>query len=117
MNAPMMNPTPDSEPARIADFYPHGLKPAKKLSTREEHLEAAREIVPELRKYALKSIEGRQPACENVQALVKAGLIGVSRPKKYGGAGLELSDQFDVGAIIAEGDANLAWGLYCLGSA
>lgn len=105
MNAPVTNLLP----AKIADFYPKDLKPARKLTTREEFLQAARGIVPDLRRNALKSIEGRQPACENVRTLVKAGLIGISRPKKYGGAGLELSDQFDVGAILAEGDANLAW--------
>ena len=109
MNAPLGNLMKSDQPARIAEFYPHNVRPSKKLVTREEHFEAARAIVPELKKYALKTIEGRQPACENVHALVKAGLIGISRPKKYGGAGLELSDQFAVGTILAEGDANLAW--------
>ena len=109
MNAPVGNLMKSDQPARIAEFYPRNVKPSKKLVTREDHLEAARAIVPELQKYALKTIEGRQPACENVHAVVKAGLIGISRPKKYGGAGLELSDQFEVGAILAEGDANLAW--------
>ena len=105
MNAPVANLLP----AKIADFYPRGVKPERKLTTREEFLQAARDLVPELRRNAFKTIEARQPACENVAALVKAGLFGISRPKKYGGAGLELSDQFAVGAVLAEGDANLAW--------
>lgn len=109
MNAPVSNFVAEGTPAKIADFFPYAVKPAKKLKTRAEHLQAVRDLVPELRQFALKSIEGRQPACENVAAIVKAGLIGISRPKKFGGAGLELSDQFDVGAILAEGDCNLAW--------
>jgi alkylation response protein AidB-like acyl-CoA dehydrogenase len=109
MNAPVTNLMSGDHPKRIADFFPRSIKPSKKLSSRDEHLDAARELVPSLRQHALKTIEGRQPACENVHALVKAGLIGVSRPKRFGGAGLELSDQFDVGAILAEGDASLAW--------
>jgi alkylation response protein AidB-like acyl-CoA dehydrogenase len=106
MNAPDVNLV---APAKIADFYPREVRPTNALKSREEFLKVARDLVPHLRRHALKTIERRQPVCNSVHALVEAGLIGISRPKKFGGAGLELSDQFDVGAILAEGDANLAW--------
>ena len=109
MNAPLVNLTQPVLPPAIPDHFPKGVRPERTLRTREEFLQAARDLVPELRAHAKKTNDFRQPADESVEALIKAGLCGITRPRMYGGAELELSDQFDVGAILAEGCPSTAW--------
>lgn len=109
MNAQVL-PVPALTPAPvIVNCFPHDVAPKRRLRTREEFLQAARDVVPVLREHARKSTDIRRPANESVDALLSAGLIGLMRPKKFGGAELEVSDMVEVAGILAEGCGSTAW--------
>ena len=96
-------------PPTVPDCFPRGIKAERKLKTRDEYLQAAREAIPLLKANAKRCNEIRRPTDEAIQGLVKAGLYGLVRPKAYGGAGLELSDLFDVVSVLSEGCTSTAW--------
>jgi len=96
-------------PPLVPDCFPYGLQSDHKLKTREEFLQAAHDIIPLLKANAKKCNEIRRPVDEVIQGLVKTGLYGLVRPKAYGGAGLELSDLFDVVSVLSEGCSSTAW--------
>lgn len=96
-------------PPVIADCYPGNLRPSKRFHTREEFIAAARELVPLLKENASKANEQRRPVDEVVSAMGEAGLMGLLRPKMFGGAGLEISDMAAVAGVLAEGCPSTAW--------
>jgi 3-hydroxy-9,10-secoandrosta-1,3,5(10)-triene-9,17-dione monooxygenase len=109
MNAQLSGTTVQALPPFIGNRYPEQVKPKRRLNSREDFLAAAREIVPVLRAHSTKTSDLRRPADESVEAIVSSGLLGLLRPKRYGGAGLELSDMIDVAAVLAEGCGSTAW--------
>ena len=108
MNAPTIGGL-KPEPAVIPTRFPAHLTNRAKLETAQDYLDAARSIMPILKANAAKARRGRRPDDESVKAVVEAGLIGILRPKRYGGPGLELSDMIDVADILAEGCPGTGW--------
>ena len=108
MNAPVIGAL-QPEPAVIPTRFPAHLKTRAKLHTAEDYLAAARSVLPVLKANAAKARQIRRPADESLEAVVSAGLIGILRPRRYGGPGLELSDMIDVADILAEGCPGTAW--------
>lgn len=109
MNAPVAPSVAPVLPAFIPDLHPYGVKPQHRPRTRDELIDAARGVLPILKKNAVQTNELQRPADESVEAIVRAGLTGLMRPKAYGGPGLELSEMLDVISVLAEGCANTAW--------
>ena len=108
MNAPIIGAL-QAEPAVIPTRFPGHLTSRTKLSSAQDYLDAARSIQPVLKANAAMARQIRRPADESVAAVVEAGLIGILRPKRYGGPGLELSDMIDVADLLAEGCPGTAW--------
>lgn len=108
MNAPVIG-TIKPEPAVIPTRFPAHLTTRAKLHTADDYLIAARSVLPVLKANAAKAREIRRPADESLEAVVSAGLLGILRPRRYGGPGLELSDMIDVADILAEGCPGTAW--------
>lgn len=96
-------------PGTIPPLFPTNLKVKNKLTTREQFLQAAHDVVPILRKNAQETNKLRRAADENIRAYVESGLVGMLRPKMYGGAGLELSDFCEVNAVLGTGCASSSW--------
>ena len=109
MNAQMQSLATPALPPVIPDLFPAGSRPVAKLRTREDFLKAARELVPLLKAHTRTCSEIRRPVDEVVAAIVKSGLVGLLRPKKYGGAGLDVSDMAAVAGVLAEGCTSTAW--------
>jgi len=77
--------------------------------TREELLRGACELVPVLRKRAVRAEQLRQIPPESVRDLQSSGLIRIGNPDRYGGHGVEIDAAFDVGWELGRGCGSTAW--------
>jgi alkylation response protein AidB-like acyl-CoA dehydrogenase len=69
----------------------------------------ARELAPLLRKNAAAGEANRRVEDETIQAAIKAGLMRVCTPKRYGGWEMNTRAMLDVSAAIAEADGAAGW--------
>ena len=109
MNAASPIVASEALPPAVPDCFPYGVKPEATLRTSGEFIQAARALVPILKAHAAEANRIRRPVNACVEAMVRAGLMGLLRPRMYGGAGLELSDLFDVVSVLAEGCPSTGW--------
>jgi len=77
--------------------------------TTQELVARARELAPLLRKNAPAGEANRRVADEVIQAAIKAGLMRICTPKRYGGWEMSTRAMLDVSAAIAEADGASAW--------
>lgn len=83
------------------------------VPAREELLRAARGLVPELRKLSPRINKARAVPVEVIAMLSDGGLMGLARPRMYGGPELDVGLIFEIGRVLAEGDGSTAW-VYCV---
>lgn len=69
----------------------------------------ARELAPLIRKNAAAGEANRRVAEESIEAVMKAGLMRVCTPKRYGGWEMNTRAMLDVSSAIAEADGGTAW--------
>jgi 3-hydroxy-9,10-secoandrosta-1,3,5(10)-triene-9,17-dione monooxygenase len=91
------------------------MEAALKLKTpsREALLQSARELVPELRELSPHINKARMVPSDVMSKLDAAGLMGLARPKIYGGPEMDMGLIFEIGRVLAEGDGSTAW-VYCV---
>ena len=108
MNAVTLDIAPATPPT-IAGLFPSNVRMSARLTDRDAYAAAAYAILPVLRRHSAAAALQRRPVDAVVEALIEAGLVNAMRPRSYGGAGLELSEMVEIGAILAEGCASTAW--------
>ena len=108
MNAITVDITPAGSQT-IDNRFPSEVSPKVRLNDRDSYVAAAQALLPVLRKHSVEAARLRRPVDAVVETLVEAGLVNAMRPRSYGGAGLELSEMVEIGAILAEGCASTAW--------
>src|SRR5262245_14020417 len=74
-------------------------------------LEKARQIGPIIREYAAEAEQQRHLSRPVVDAMLEAGLYGMSRPKAFGGLEVDPVTMFRVVEEIARHDSAAAWNL------
>lgn len=79
------------------------------MKTHEDYLAIAQSLQPQLREAARRAELNRQPDDGVINAAKAAGLFEMMSPRCYGGDELDLDTFFEVGMILAEGDASHAW--------
>src|ERR1700728_2624125 len=77
--------------------------------TVQELVARARELAPLLRKNAPAGEANRRVEEETIQAAMKAGLMKVCTPKRYGGWEMNTRAMLDVSPAMAEADGGSAW--------
>jgi len=79
------------------------------VPTVEELVSRARELAPLVRKNAAAGEANRCVEEETIQAAIKAGLMRVCTPKRYGGWEMNTRAMLDVSAAVAEADGGAGW--------
>ncbi len=80
-----------------------------------ELLERVRTLLPELAGQAAEAERLRRPTDASIRSLEEAGLFRMMVPRCYGGDELDLDSFLEVGLLLAEADASLAWvSLFCV---
>jgi alkylation response protein AidB-like acyl-CoA dehydrogenase len=79
------------------------------VATREQLVERASELVPQLRKTAAWSEENRRTHEESMEALAAAGIFKMRAPRHYGGYECDTQTLVDVAATLALGDGSVSW--------
>src|SRR5918911_1019728 len=69
----------------------------------------ARALIPELRERASRTEALRRLPPETERALHDAGLFRILQPRRVGGAELDYVALVDCAALLARGDASVAW--------
>lgn len=69
----------------------------------------ARELAPLIRKNAAAGETNRRVADESIEAVTKAGLMRVCKPRRYGGWEMSIRAMLDVSSTVAEADGGTAW--------
>src|SRR5579883_1653890 len=82
----------------------------------ETMLGRARELVPILRKRADETEKLRRLPAETERDLHEAGLFRILQPKRVGGSEFDYVALVDFAAVLAHGDASVAWNLANLAS-
>ncbi len=77
--------------------------------TAKDLVARARELAPLLRKNAPAGEANRRVEQETIEAAIKAGLMRICTPKRYGGWQMNTRAMLDVSAAIAEADGATAW--------
>src|SRR5580700_3026743 len=77
---------------------------------------AAEALIPRLRERAARTEELRRIPPETERDLHDAGLFRILQPKRVGGAELDYVALVDCAALLAPGDASVAWNLANLAS-
>ncbi len=77
--------------------------------TREALIQRSRELLPLLARNAVQSDVDRGIPDENINALHAAGLLGLSAPRRYGGAETDLRTMLEVTAVLGEACGSTAW--------
>ena len=72
-------------------------------------VERARKIAPILRNNAAAGDANRRVEQESIDAMVKAGVMRICTPKRFGGWEMNTRAMLDVSAAIAEADGGAAW--------
>src|SRR5215813_875872 len=76
----------------------------------------AKALIPQLRDRAARTEELRRLPSETERDLHEAGLFRILQPKRVGGAELDYVALVDCAALLARGDASVAWNLANLAS-
>ena len=79
------------------------------VTTREEMVRRAADLVPILRERAPDTEECRQPLPETVEDLKAAQLITAAQPQRYGGQNMDLDVVFDIAAELGRGCGSTSW--------
>ena len=74
-----------------------------------ELTERARKLAEVYRAEAAASEEAREPSPAAVEAMVDSGLLALMVPERFGGDERDLGDFLEVGLVLGEADASLAW--------
>lgn len=82
---------------------------AQSPTNRAELIEAAHMLADTFRNEASVSELERQPSERAVEALSESGVLRLFLPMAHGGLELDLDDFLEVGLILADADASLAW--------
>ena len=77
-----------------------------------ELLERVQAIVPVLAGQAAESERLRRPTDAAIRMLEETGLFRLMVPRRWGGLELDLDAFLDVGLLLGEADASLAWVAY-----
>jgi 3-hydroxy-9,10-secoandrosta-1,3,5(10)-triene-9,17-dione monooxygenase len=77
--------------------------------TREELVQRASGLVPELAARALETEKLRRIPDATVDRLKQLGLLRIGNPTRYGGYGLDYDTVLEVGAELGRGDGAVAW--------
>jgi alkylation response protein AidB-like acyl-CoA dehydrogenase len=72
-------------------------------------LERARVLVPGLRARGAVFAEARRIPDEDMERVASAGLMGLLRPRRYGGAEVGMDVLYDITHELARGDGSMAW--------
>lgn len=86
-----------------------GVEIVTKALSREQILESARSLVPMLRARSLEISQNRSVPADVMKSLYEAGLMELTRPKRYGGPEFNTDLLFRVAHILAQGDGSVAW--------
>lgn len=78
-------------------------------SSRAALLEQARSLVPALRSRGAEISKLRRLPDDVMQSIADAGLMQLSRPKRYGGPAVGIDTLFEVTRELARGDGSTAW--------
>ncbi|NMH90768.1 acyl-CoA dehydrogenase [Pseudonocardia bannensis] len=84
-------------------------QPSSAVPTREELVQRAADLVPLLRANARRCHEERRVPKENLQALKEAGLLQLTRPRRYGGFEIDTRTKVQVLGELARGCGSTAW--------
>ena len=79
------------------------------IPSREELVQRAADLVPLLRKNAPQADQERRIPEENLVALEEAGLLRMTRPRRYGGYEIDALTKYEVLTELARGCASTAW--------
>ena len=79
------------------------------LPSRQELLQRATELVPLLRQNSRQADRERRIPQENLDALDEAGLLRMTRPRRYGGYEIDALTKYEVLSELARGCASTAW--------
>jgi 3-hydroxy-9,10-secoandrosta-1,3,5(10)-triene-9,17-dione monooxygenase len=79
------------------------------LPTREEILQRARSLVPQLREQALDTERNRRIPAETHRAFEAAGLYKLFQPARYGGYEMPIGMMIEVAAELGRGCGSSAW--------
>jgi 3-hydroxy-9,10-secoandrosta-1,3,5(10)-triene-9,17-dione monooxygenase len=79
------------------------------VPSRDELVARAAELVPLLKKNALRAEEDRRLPEETIEALTDAGLLKLRVPKRYGGYESDMNTVVAVLSELARGDGSHAW--------
>jgi alkylation response protein AidB-like acyl-CoA dehydrogenase len=88
--------------------YTLSSKPAV-IESHDEAVERARALRGRLRERLGKGQEMRRPPDENVADILESGLLGVMKPKRYGGSELGTETMIDVTVELASADPSTGW--------
>lgn len=77
--------------------------------SREELLSRATALVPLLRRNASATEANRRVVEENITALREAGLLSLTRPRRFGGHQADFTTFMQVAEQLARGDGSSAW--------
>ncbi len=83
--------------------------PQSKGLTEAKVRDVALSIVPELRTREIQTEADRKVPAANIKLLADTGLLGVLRPRKWGGEELSMRAHVDAVATVAEGCQATAW--------
>ncbi|NQY92513.1 MAG: hypothetical protein HRT46_12785, partial [Deltaproteobacteria bacterium] len=73
-------------------------------------IERARALAPLLAEHAAEAEQLRRPHDAVIAALEEAEIFKLMVPRCYGGFELDLDTFLEVGLVLGEGDASMAWG-------
>jgi len=79
------------------------------IPSRQDLVQRATDLVPLLRKNAPQADQQRRIPEENLAALEEAGLLRMTRPRRYGGYEIDALTKYEVLAELARGCASTAW--------
>ncbi|MEV6304148.1 acyl-CoA dehydrogenase family protein [Actinoplanes sp. NPDC051861] len=82
---------------------------ATNVVTRDELIDRVSQLVPQLRKNAVRSDETRRLADDSIDALADAGVFRLRTPKRYGGLEADTRTLVDVAAELGRADGSLSW--------
>jgi len=81
----------------------------REIPSRQELVRRAADLVPLLRKNARQTDRGRRIPEENLEALEEAGLLRLTRPRRYGGYEIDALTKYEVLSELARGCASTSW--------
>jgi SfnB family sulfur acquisition oxidoreductase len=81
---------------------------ASRLATADEALDAARHVVAEVAEHAIERDRHRRSPADVLDALSASGLLGITVPRRFGGAEVPIGTVAEVLRLLATVDASVA---------